>query len=115
MNILNSDNKNSFNGTDFDDSLIDLELGFLIGWICNVLYLHTIHFLPMTVTNLETFLEAGNLYLEKIQCMVRGMREAEDDHNLMKEIVENGIYSSIRSNLSEGHEDKITQLFAAGY
>ena len=61
------------------------------------------------------FLEAGNLYLEKIECMVRGLKEAEDDHNLMKEIVENGIYSSIRGNLPEGHEDKMKQLFAAGY
>ena len=60
-------------------------------------------------------MKAGNLYLEKIECMVRGMREAEDDHIMMKEIVENGIYSSISCNLPEGHEDKIEQLFALGY
>jgi hypothetical protein len=47
--------------------------------------------------------------------MARGMKEAEDDQHLMKKILENGIYSSIRSNLHEGHEDKIKQLFAAGY
>ena len=50
---------------------------------------------------------AGNLYLEMVECMVDGMKRAETDRELVKNIVEEGIFCSIRENLQEVHEAKM--------
>ena len=43
--------------------------------------------------------------MEKTELMVSGMERAVEDKEVMKDILEKGIYWTIRHQLSEGHEE----------
>ena len=54
--------------------------------------------------------EIGGLQMEKTELMVRTMERAVEERDVMEEVVEKGVYWTVRHQLSEGHEEKLKAL-----
>ena len=49
----------------------------------------------------------GGFLMEKTELMVKAMERAKVERDVMKEVVEKGVYRTVRHQLSDGHEDKL--------
>merc|ERR1711936_375584 len=91
--------------THMDDVLYDLELAFLNFHLSDMLWLQ-VGFIKEHPAKLE---EVGTLLIEKTNLMARQMNRAVEDKKVMEDVVEHGVYQSIRHQLSEGHEERVKQ------
>ena len=83
-----------------DDVLYDMELGF----IHRHLWIFMCIQFGLVGKSLSTEEKIGELLMEKIELMISGMERAVEDTEVMKVVVDNGIYWAIRDQLSEGSE-----------
>ena len=86
---------------DMEDALYDLELAYLHRQLWAILA----DFFELVGKPLATVEKIGGLFMEKTEMMVAGMERAVDDKEVMKDIVEKGIYWAIRNQRREGDEE----------
>ena len=84
-----------------EDVLYDLELGSIYRQLWVILCIQ----FGLVSKPLDTVEKIGGLFMEKTELMVSGMERAVDDEEVMKDIVEKGIYWTVRHQLSEGSEE----------
>jgi len=90
---------------DMEAALYDLELGCLY----RLIWRDLCAMLGLVSNSLHTLLRVGGLQSERLEVMVSGLERAVDDKELMRSVLDKGIYWSIRDQLSEGHEESIRQ------
>ena len=88
---------------DMEAALYDLELASIHRHLWGVLCVQ-FGLVSAPLTDVERI---GGLFFEKGEAMVNGMEQAVRDKELMKKIVDHGIFGSIKDKLSEGREEAI--------
>ena len=86
---------------DIEDALYDLELAYLHRQLWAILA----DFCELVGKPFATVEQIGGLFMEKTEMMVAGMERAVDDKDVMKDVVEKGIYWAIRHQRREGDEE----------